>query len=138
MGTQVRTGANDVRRMMRPLRLSQPAGSVDGAEGETQELVGAMFSTAKELRHLAEQEYGELFVPVEVLVETSNSAVLRLRPEATGPIVVHAERRRHWHPYRVSRVERARNEGRPVADSSEEPAPPRTYRQPGRPRIDWL
>lgn len=134
MGTQVRTGANDVQRMMRPLRLGQRA---EGGEA-AQELVGAMFSTAKELRHLAEQEYGELFVPVEVLVETSNSAVLKLRPEATGPIVVHAERRRHWHPYRVSRVERARNEGRPVGDTSTEAAPPRTYRQPARPRIDWL
>ncbi len=69
-----------------------------------QELVGAMFSTPKELRHLAEQQFGELFVPIEVLADSPHSAVIALSPESLGPLVVHAERARHWYPYRVTRV----------------------------------
>ena len=53
------------------------------------ELMGATFTTPKDLRHLAEQEFGELFVPTDV----------------HGRIVVHAERERHWYPYRIVHVE---------------------------------
>lgn len=77
-----------------------------------QELVGAMFSTPKELRHLAERQFGELFVPVEVLAESSHSAVIALSPDSHGPVVVYAERARHWYPYRVTRVEAAPRDGR--------------------------
>jgi hypothetical protein len=73
---------------------------------ETQNsLVGAMFSTPKELRHLAEQQFGDLFVPTEVITEDAKCAVIALRPDRLGTIVVHAERERHWYPYRVTRVE---------------------------------
>jgi hypothetical protein len=84
-------------------------------ERTPQELVGAMFSTPKELRHLAEQQFGELFVPTEVLADSPHSAVIALSPESLGPLVVHAERARHWYPYRVTRVTRvhaARGDGR--------------------------
>lgn len=81
-------------------------------ERTPQELVGAMFSTPKELRHLAEQQFGELFVPTEVLADSPHSAVIALSPESLGPLVVHAERARHWYPYRVTRVDAARGDGR--------------------------
>jgi hypothetical protein len=77
-----------------------------------QELVGAMFSTPKELRHLAERHFGELFVPTEVLADSPHSAVIALSPESPGPLVVHAERARRWYPYRVTRVDAARGGGR--------------------------
>ena len=73
----------------------------------TNELVGSMFTTAKELRHLAEQQYGDLFVPTEVLTQDDHSAVLRLHPDHRGALTVHAERECHWHPFRVTRVDAA-------------------------------
>ncbi|HYJ79709.1 MAG TPA: hypothetical protein VEW03_08925 [Longimicrobiaceae bacterium] len=72
-----------------------------------QELVGEMFTTPKELRHLAERQFGELFVPTEVLAESSLSAVISLTTDGLGPLVVHAERDRDWYPYRITRVEAA-------------------------------
>lgn len=71
-----------------------------------QELVGEMFTTPKELRHLAERQFGELFVPVEVLAESALSTIISLTSSALGPLVVHAERARDWYPYRITRVER--------------------------------
>ena len=72
-----------------------------------QELVGEMFTTPKELRHLAERHFGELFVPTEVLAESPHAAVISLNPPGFGALVIHAERARHWYPYRITRVERA-------------------------------
>ncbi|HEX8451866.1 MAG TPA: hypothetical protein VF647_07210 [Longimicrobium sp.] len=71
------------------------------------DLAGAMFTTLKELRHLAEQQYGQLFVPTEVLSKTTLRMVVELRLEALGRVVLHAERARHWQPYRVTRIENA-------------------------------
>ncbi len=68
-------------------------------------LVGSMFTTAKDLRHLAEQSLGQLFVPTEVRSEDEHSADLVLRPAGMGEILVHAERERHWYPYVITRVE---------------------------------
>ncbi|HEV7587601.1 MAG TPA: hypothetical protein VGO40_05675 [Longimicrobium sp.] len=112
----------------------------DGAEALT-ELVGAMFTTPKELRHLAERELGELFVPVEVLAESAHTAVYTLHPGSLAPLLVHAERARHWFPFRVTRVEAVRIANRGSGDgatadaSGERPAAPRP---PARPAIDWL
>ena len=68
-------------------------------------LIGAMFTTAKELRHIAEQSLGQLFVPTEVLSSDENSADIVLRPDGMGEIHVHAERERHGYPYQVTRVD---------------------------------
>jgi hypothetical protein len=73
------------------------------------DLTGAMFITLKELRHLAEQHYGQLFVPVEVLSKSTLRMVVELRLDALGRVVLHAERARHWHPYRITRIETARD-----------------------------
>src|SRR3954468_8880864 len=90
METQVRGVAGQAQR--------SPSGWENGAEpngrpavGAPRALVGTMFTNAKELRHLAEQELGELFVPVEVLAESDHSAVFALRSDGAGRIVVHAE-----------------------------------------------
>lgn len=69
------------------------------------DLVGAMFTTPKDLRHLAEQQFGQLFVPVEVLAKSAHRATIELRLDSLGPVVVHAERARHWYPYRIVRVD---------------------------------
>jgi hypothetical protein len=68
-------------------------------------LVGAMFTTPKELRHLAEQSLGQLFVPIEVVSSDDRTADIVLRPDGMGEIHVHAERERHWYPYQVTRVD---------------------------------
>ena len=66
--------------------------SAEPAGTPLRELVGAMFTTPKELRHLAERELGELFVPVEVLAESAHTAVYTLHPGSLAPLLVHAER----------------------------------------------
>lgn len=133
MGTQVHGMAGEAQR-------SPPAWE-NGAEengraaaGAPRALVGAMFTSAKELRHLAEQELGELFVPVEVLAESDHSAVYALRSDAAGRIVVHAERGRHWYPFRVTYVEA---DG-PAASTGQVSSRPPHPNGPGRPSIDWL
>ncbi|MDB4950691.1 MAG: hypothetical protein JWM27_3340 [Gemmatimonadetes bacterium] len=72
------------------------------------ELIGAMFLNAKDLRHLAEQEFGELFVPTEVILEGDRRAMFELHVHGVGRIVIHAERERDPHPYHITRVERPR------------------------------
>jgi hypothetical protein len=69
------------------------------------ELTGATFTTPKDLRHLAEQEFGELFVPTEVLEQDAHSATIALRSGGHGRFVVYAERERHWYPYRITHVD---------------------------------
>ena len=68
-------------------------------------LIGAMFTTPKELRHIAEQSLGQLFVPTEVRSAGERDADLVLRPDGMGEILVHAERERRWYPYRITRVD---------------------------------
>jgi hypothetical protein len=70
-----------------------------------EELLGSMFTTPKELRHLAEQSLGQLFVPTEVVHGGERAAIFILRPPGMSEILVHAERERHGNPYRVTRVE---------------------------------
>jgi len=143
MGTEVRGPAGAVQ-WTHAAPSADPA--VDGVEADAtaapmmSELVGAMFTTPKELRHLAERELGELFVPVEVLAESAHTAVYTLHPGSLAPLLVHAERARHWYPFRVTRVEAARIPGRdgdgivgPEADER-----PRVPHPPARPAIDWL
>jgi hypothetical protein len=74
------------------------------------ELVGMLFTTPKDLRHQAEMEFGQLFVPTEVLFTSQLGTILRLRVEGIGPLLVHAERERHWQPFHITRVERTRPE----------------------------
>lgn len=81
--------------------------SGDGGRAAPQELVGAMFTTPKDLRHLAEQQFGEEFVPTRVLAESAHFAVFSLDSDARGAVIVHAERDRHWYPFRITRVEAA-------------------------------
>jgi hypothetical protein len=109
-----------------------PRGAERGVEGTVrpQDLVGAMFTTPKELRHLAEQAFGEEFVPTRVLAESPHFAVFALNAGELGQVVVHAERGRHWYPFRVTRVETGDGDGRPVV--------PPPYRPESRPRVDWL
>lgn len=77
----------------------------DGRGAGPQELVGTMFTTPKDLRHLAEQQFGEEFVPTRVLAESAHFAVFALDSGERGPVIVHAERDRHWYPFRITRVE---------------------------------
>lgn len=69
------------------------------------DLMGATFTTPKDLRHLAEQEFSELFVPTEVLAQNAVSTTIALNAGGHGRFVVHAERERHWYPYRIIQVE---------------------------------
>ncbi|HEU0054087.1 MAG TPA: hypothetical protein VFQ39_12965 [Longimicrobium sp.] len=75
-------------------------------DGGADELVGALFTTPKELRHLAEQSLGQLFVPTEVVHAGERAAILVLRPAGQGRIVVHAQRERPGYPFNITRVER--------------------------------
>jgi len=86
------------------------------------ELIGEMFNTPKDLRHRAEAWFGELFVPTEVTETGEHSVTVILSPPGTGRIVVHAERERHWYPYRITGVE-----------TSDEP-----HRSPARRRASWV
>ena len=76
-----------------------------GRRREPQEMIGATFTTPKDLRHLAEQQFGEEFVPTRVLAESAHFAVFSLDAGERGPVIVHAERDRHWYPFRITRVE---------------------------------
>ena len=114
-----------------------PASDVEAAL--LKELVGAVFTTPKELRHLAERELGELFVPVEVLAESAHTAVYTLHPGSLAPLLVHAERSRHWFPFRVTRVEPVRvapRDGQPTVSGGDRARAP--HPGPARPAIDWL
>ena len=106
--------------------------SAGDEDAPLRELVGTTFSSAKELRHLAEREMGELFVPVELLAESEHCAVFTLHPGTLAPLLVHAERARHWFPFRITRVEPAR-----VHVSTARPRLPHLNGAP-RPAVDWL
>jgi hypothetical protein len=80
---------------------------LQNAEG----LIGTLFTTPKDLRHLAEQALGQLFVPVEVVSADAEHADLVLRPAGMGEIIVHAERERHWYPYLITRIEHVDRDG---------------------------
>jgi hypothetical protein len=69
-------------------------------------LVGTHFSTARELRHMAES-YGFTFVPVEVIAADDRRTHLVLSPKGVGELHVHAERARHWHAFHIRRIEPA-------------------------------
>jgi hypothetical protein len=70
------------------------------------DLLGRYFSTAKELRHLAES-CGFSFVPVEVVEPGEREIQLVLRPQGLGDVLVHAARSQHWHPFYIQSVEAA-------------------------------
>src|SRR5215468_7228386 len=87
MGTEVRSpkGAIQWTHAAPPAEAESDGAGAGASPSEAeaallQELVGAMFTTPKELRHLAERELGELFVPVEVLAESAHTAVYTLHP----------------------------------------------------------
>lgn len=107
-----------------------PGAAHDDDDAALRELVGTTFANAKELRHLAEREMGELFVPVELLAESEHCAVFTLHPGTLAPLLVHAERARHWYPFRITRVEPAR------VHVSARPRLPQ--HGPERPTVDWL
>jgi hypothetical protein len=116
-----------------------PGASSEAEAALLKELVGAVFTTPKELRHLAERELGELFVPVEVLAESAHTAVYTLHPGSLAPLLVHAERSRHWFPFRVTRVESVRTaarDGQPTVSGGDRARAP--HPGPARPAIDWL
>jgi hypothetical protein len=85
----------------REAAVDRTTDELQNAEG----LIGTMFTTPKDLRHLAEQALGQLFVPVEVVVADAEHADMVLRPAGMGEIIVHAERERHWYPYLITRIE---------------------------------
>ena len=146
MGTEVRRPAGAVQwthaaPSAEPGADGAAATLAEGTAPVLTELVGAMFTTPKELRHLAERELGELFVPVEVLAESAHTAVYTLHPGSLAPLLVYAERARHWYPFRVTRVEAVRVANRGNGDAaraaaSDDPAP--APRPPARPAVDWL
>lgn len=149
MGTEVRRpkGAIQWTHAAPPAEADGDGAATDIAPGASsseaeaallKELVGAVFTTPKELRHLAERELGELFVPVEVLAESAHTAVYTLHPGSLAPLLVHAERARHWFPFRVTRVEPARiaREGQPTVSDGDRANP--LHPRPARPAIDWL
>lgn len=103
-----------------------------------QELVGATFTSPKDLRHLAEQLFGEDFVPTQVLAESAHFAVFALSAGEQGRVVVHAERARHWFPFRVTRVEAEQEDGPPAEADVEPRRVPPVYFPADRPKIDWL
>jgi hypothetical protein len=70
-----------------------------------EELLDVLFTTPKELRHQAERILGELFVPTEVVHAAADSAHLVLRSGSEGEIHILAKRERHWHPFRITRVD---------------------------------
>lgn len=146
MGTEVRRPKGAIQ-----WTHAAPPAEADGEGPETapgateaeaallKELVGAVFTTPKELRHLAERELGELFVPVEVLAESAHTAVYTLHPGSLAPLLVHAERARHWFPFRVTRVEPVRvaaRDGLPTVSGGDRAHAP--HPRPARPAIDWL
>lgn len=73
--------------------------------GQAEELLGTVFTTPKELRHLAEQSLGQDFIRTEVVHEDEHEADLVLRPAGMGEIHVHAERERDWYPFHITRVD---------------------------------
>jgi len=72
------------------------------------ELIGAVFVNAVELRHLAEQEFGALFVPTVAVSTSERHATFALQVAGIGRLTVHAQRQREWHPFHITRVERPR------------------------------
>lgn len=74
------------------------------------ELLGAVFTTAKDLRHQAEAT-GFLFVRVETVDAEADHGHWVLRPGERGELHVHAERAQPWHPYRVTRIEEDAHDG---------------------------
>jgi len=150
MGTEVKRPAGAIQwTHAAPSVESGAEGAADAGPGESRveegaqalqaALVGTMFTTPKELRHLAERELGELFVPVEVLAESAHTAVYTLHPGSLAPLLVHAERARHWYPFRVTRVEAVRIRGNgDAARAAANDDPPPAPRPPARPSIDWL
>jgi hypothetical protein len=68
-------------------------------------LIGLLFTTPKELRHLAEQSLGQLFVRTELLSEDEHSAHFILRPPGMGEIRVRAERERAHMPFQITHVD---------------------------------
>jgi hypothetical protein len=96
MSTQSSTGG----------RETEPGGSEhDQSLGASEALLGAAFTTPKELRHIAEQTLDRLFVPTEVVSEHELDADLLLRPDGLGEVHVHAEREQPWTPLVVTRVD---------------------------------
>ncbi|HYH78984.1 MAG TPA: hypothetical protein VEX86_04285, partial [Longimicrobium sp.] len=86
MDRQLRRPAREAQRT-RPATNPAPrfdarlAGIGDRTPPAARELVGTMFTTAKELRHMTEQQLGELFVPTEVLADSPHAAVIMLRTQ---------------------------------------------------------
>ena len=94
----------ETRMMKGEAEMERTATDLQVAE----ELVGTVFSTPKELRHLAEQSLGQLFVPTEVVSEGEHAADFVLHTDGMGDVLVHAERERHWYPYQITRVDTVR------------------------------
>lgn len=69
------------------------------------ELFGARFSNPRELRVRAEAALGDREVPLEVLSRDDRETRIVLRPGSGQAVLVRAERRRHWHPYRITAME---------------------------------
>jgi hypothetical protein len=95
MSTQSSTGNTE----------AEPGGERDEVLDASEALLGAAFTTPKELRHIAEQTLDRLFVPTEVVSEHELDADLLLRPEGLGEVHVHAEREQPWTPLVVTRVD---------------------------------
>ncbi|HSU14584.1 hypothetical protein [Longimicrobium sp.] len=103
METRFRTPTGEVQWMHAAPYAVQRADFAEPGAG-LRDLVGAVFTSAKELRHLAEQLFSEEFVPTRALAESAHFGVFAVDTPG-GRVMVHAERERHWHPFRITRVE---------------------------------
>ena len=63
------------------------------------------FTTAKQLRHLAEGA-GFDFVPIDVVYMGEHEAEFLLKPDAYPAVRVRARREQPWHPFHVTEVRR--------------------------------
>jgi hypothetical protein len=95
------------------------------------DLTGAMFTTLKELSHLAEQQYGQLFVPTEVLSKSTLRMVVRAAPGGAGARGAARRARAPLAAYRVTRLE-PRGDARDRASPSESPPSRARRREHGK------
>jgi hypothetical protein len=117
METRFRTPTGEVQWMHAAPGAAAAAaeeafGPASGERTGARELLGAVFTSAKDLRHLAEQHFAEEFIPTRVLAESSHFGVFAL-DAPDGRVTVHAERERHWHPFRITRVEQSPGDAAP-------------------------
>ncbi|CAA9347891.1 MAG: hypothetical protein AVDCRST_MAG68-4053 [uncultured Gemmatimonadetes bacterium] len=88
-----------------------PGSHMELTQTTPSDLIGVTFTAVKGLRHLAEEQFGQLFVRTEVLSRGTRRMVVELRLDAHGILVIHAERARPSNPFCITRVHTGRDAG---------------------------